>query len=281
MKRILTIQDISCFGKCSITIALPVISAMGVETAVLPTAVLSTHTMFTDYRKKDLTDTLLPFAEQWKDNGITFDAIYTGYLGTPDAAEAAVKVVEMLRRDDTLVFVDPVIGDHGKPYAGIGREYTACLDRLASMADHIVPNITEACLMTGSEYRAEYDQEYIDGLAREICRSGARSCVVTGVSFAQNTTGFYGFDKRAGKAFSYQNSKIEASYHGTGDLFASTAVGALVLGMSPDKAFRTAADFTALTIAETMRRSEDRRFGICFETVLPALLGMLEENLKK
>ena len=169
MKRILTIQDISCFGKCSITIALPVISAMGVETAVLPTAVLSTHTMFTDYRKKDLTDTLLPFAEQWKDNGITFDAIYTGYLGTPDAAEAAVKVVEMLRRDDTLVFVDPVIGDHGKPYAGIGREYTACLDRLASMADHIVPNITEACLMTGSEYRAEYDQEYIDGLAREIC----------------------------------------------------------------------------------------------------------------
>ena len=135
--------------------------------------------------------------------------------------------------------------------------------------------------MTGSEYRAEYDQEYIDGLAREICRSGARSCVVTGVSFAQNTTGFYGFDKRAGKAFSYQNSKIEASYHGTGDLFASTAVGALVLGMSPDKAFRTAADFTALTIGETMRRSEDRRFGICFETVLPALLGMLEENLKK
>ena len=281
MKRILTIQDISCFGKCSITIALPVLSAMGVETAVLPTAVLSTHTMFADYHKKDLTDTLLPFAEQWKNNGITFDAIYTGYLGTPDAADAAVKIIEMLRREDTMVLVDPVIGDHGKPYAGISGKYTACLDRLASMADYIVPNITEACLMTGIEYRTEYDEEYIDRIAGGVCRSGARNCVVTGVSFAENTVGFYGFDRVLGKAFSYQHSKIGASYHGTGDLFASTAAGALVLGMSPYKAFRTAADYTALTIDATLLNAQDRRFGIAFESVLPELMRMLGENLKK
>lgn len=281
MKRILTIQDISCLGKCSITIALPVISAMGVETAVLPTAVLSTHTMFADYKKKDLTDTLLPFAEQWQNNGISFDAIYTGYLGTPAAADAAVKIIEMLKRENTMVLVDPVIGDHGKPYAGIPGAYTASLERLASMADYIVPNITEACLMTGTGYRTEYDEAYIETLAGGVCRSGARNCVVTGVSFAKNTVGFYGFNRTRGKVFSYQNSKIGASYHGTGDLFASTAAGALVLGMSPLKAFRTAADFTALTIDATLQNAQDRRFGISFESVLPELIRMLDENFKK
>ena len=169
MKRILTIQDISCFGKCSITIALPVLSAMGIETAVLPTALLSTHTMFPDYIKMDLTDMILSFAKQWKDNGAAFDAIYTGYLGTVEDIELVMNVIDLFRDEDTLLFVDPVFGDHGRAYAGISEDYAAHCSELCRAADYAVPNITEACLMTGMEYKEKYDESYITELAQRVC----------------------------------------------------------------------------------------------------------------
>ena len=153
MKKILTIQDISCFGKCSITIALPVISAMGVETVILPTAVLSTHTMFKNFTVKDLTDQLMPIAQHWKNEGITFDAIYTGYLGSAEEIEIAKTIFDMFRSEDTLIFIDPVMADNGKLYPAFDEAYAKLNAGLCQKADIIVPNITEACFMTDTADR--------------------------------------------------------------------------------------------------------------------------------
>ena len=151
MKRILTIQDISCLGKCSITVALPVISAMGVETTILPTAVLSTHTMFQNFTVKDLTDQLVPITEHWKKEGIHFDAIYTGYLGSDEEIEIVKKIFADFGGDDTLIFVDPVMADHGKLYPAFDEAYAKHNASLCGAADIIVPNLTEACFMTDAE----------------------------------------------------------------------------------------------------------------------------------
>ena len=275
MKRILTIQDISCFGKCSITIALPVLSAMGIETAVLPTALLSTHTMFPDYIKMDLTDMILSFAKQWKDNGAAFDAIYTGYLGTVEDIELVMNVIDLFRDEDTLLFVDPVFGDHGRAYAGISEDYGAHCSELCRTADYAVPNITEACLMTGMEYKEKYDESYIAELAQRVCAMGAANAIVTGVSYTGGTIGYQGLNRRTGQAFSYRNKKIEISYHGTGDLFSAAAAGALICAKRPELAFRIAADYTAETIRVTKEDSDDPRYGIHFESTIPDLLGMM------
>ena len=279
MKRILTIQDISCFGRCSTTIALPVLSAMGIETTVLPTAILSTHTMFKDYIKRDLTDTILPFAKQWKDNGVSFDAIYTGYLGTAKDIELVMNVIDLFRNKNTLLFVDPVFGDHGRTYAGISEDYAAHCAQLCGKADYAVPNITEACLMTGTEYKEEYDEDYIVKLADRVCGLGAAAAIVTGVSYSCGKIGYYGLNRKSGKAFSYQNQKIDVSYHGTGDLFSAAAAGALVCGKEPENAFMIAADYTAETIRVTKEDSDDPRFGIHFESTIPDLIRIMGNNL--
>ena len=284
MKRILTIQDISCFGKCSTTIALPVLSAMGIETAVLPTAVLSTHTMFKDYIKRDLTDTILPFAKQWKDNGVTFDAIYTGYLGNVKDIELVMNVIDLFRDEDTMLFVDPVFGDHGRAYAGISEDYGMHCAELCRIADYAVPNITEACLMTGTEYKEEYDEDYIVKLAERVCGLGAANAIVTGVSYSGGMIGYQGVNRSSGHAYSYQNRMVDVSYHGTGDLFSAVAAGALACRKGPEFAFRIAADYTAETIRVTKEDSEDPRYGIHFESTIPSLLrlmGKQEEEFAK
>ena len=240
MKRILTIQDISCFGRCSTTIALPVLSAMGIETTVLPTAILSTHTMFKDYIKRDLTDTILSFAKQWKDNGVSFDAIYTGYLGTAKDIELVMNVIDLFRNKNTLLFVDPVFGDHGRTYAGISEDYAAHCAQLCGKADYAVPNITEACLMTGTEYKEEYDEEPTKGKDTELL---------------------------------IDPDKPEEIYE------VEAAAGALVCGKEPENAFMIAADYTAETIRVTKEDSDDPRFGIHFESTIPDLIRIMGNNL--
>ena len=180
MKKILTIQDISCFGKCSTTIALPVISAMGVETVILPTAVLSTHTMFKNFTVKDLTDQLLPIAEHWKSEGITFDAIYTGYLGSAEEIEIVKQIFRMFKTEDTMIFIDPVMADNGKLYPAFDEAYAALNAGLCAEADIIVPNITEACFMTGTEYKEVYDEAYVLDLLHKLAALGAKTVVLTG-----------------------------------------------------------------------------------------------------
>ncbi len=280
MKRILTIQDISCLGKCSITVALPVLSAMGVETVILPTAVLSTHTMFQNFTVKDLTDQLLPITNHWKNEGVTFDAIYTGYLGSAEEIDIAKHIFDEFGTEDNVIFVDPVMADNGKLYPAFDESYAAQNATLCGRADVIVPNITEACLMTGTEYREQYDADYIRELLQKLSALGAKLTVVTGVSLSPGKTGVMGFDRRTGEYFTYQNDRVDASYHGTGDIFSSVCIGALMRGLDMNEAMKLAADYTADTIRVTLENPRKPWYGVDFEATIPHLVNALARVAK-
>ena len=279
MKRVLTIQDISCLGKCSVTVALPVISAMGIETVILPTAVLSTHTMFKNFTVKDLTDQLMPIVEHWKSEGVEFDAIYTGYPGSAEEIEIAKKIFEMFKSDDTLVFIDPVMADNGKLYPAFDEAYAKLNAGLCGAADIIVPNLTEACFMTDTEYKEEYDEDYVKELLGKLAALGSKVVVLTGISLSEGKTGVYGLDTRTNEYFIYQNDKVDAAYHGTGDIFASVAVGGLVRGLSRERAFALAADYTADTIRVTKQDPKEPWYGVNFEETIPQLVSRLTVDL--
>ena len=280
MKKILTIQDISCLGKCSLTVALPVISAMGVETVILPTAVLSTHTMFKNFTVKDLMDQLIPITDHWKAEGVKFDAIYTGYLGSAEEIEIVKHIFDEFKTDDTLIFIDPVMADNGKLYPAFDEKYAKENALLCGKADIIVPNITEACFMTDTEYKEEYDESYIRELLQKLAALGAKKVVLTGVSLSEGKTGVYGLDAATGETFIYQNDRVDASFHGTGDIFASVSVGALTRGLSQEEAFKLAADYTADTIRATLDNPEKPWYGVDFEATIPELVDTLREYVK-
>ena len=272
MKKVLTIQDISCLGKCSLTIALPIISALGSETVILPTAVLSTHTMFQNFTCKDLSDQIEPIENHWKSEGVTFDAIYTGYLGTIEQIDQIKELFRTFRSENTLIFVDPVMADNGKLYPAFDMDYVKKNAELCAEADIIVPNITEASLMTGMEYREEYDEEYIKEMLQKLNGLGARISVLTGVSLEEGKTGVMGYDGETGEYYVYQNKRIDAVYHGTGDLFSSTCVGEIMRGKDWRDAMRIAADYTARTIEVTLENPEKPWYGVDFEATIPELL---------
>lgn len=276
MKRVLTIQDISCLGKCSLTIALPVISAMGVETVILPTAVLSTHTMFKNFTCKDLSDQIEPITAHWRSEGVTFDAIYTGYLGTAEQIDQMKELFRTFRGEQTQIIVDPVMADNGKLYAAFDMAYARKNAELCAEADIIVSNITEAAFMTGMEYREEYGEDYIREMLERLSGLGARISVLTGVSLKEGQTGVMGLDRETGEYFVYQNRRINASYHGTGDLFSSTCVGAMMRGKTWQEAMKMAADYTARTIEVTLENPRKPWYGVDFETTLPELVRAME-----
>ena len=275
MKRILTIQDISCFGKCSLTVALPLLSAMGIETAILPTAVLSTHTLFKGYTCKDLSDQLTPIADHWKREGITFDAIYTGYLGTEEEIDTVIGIINTFRNDHTLVFIDPAMGDNGKLYPAFNEHYAKKNADLCAVADIADPNITEAAFLTGLPYRETYEEEYVRELLLALAALGTKTPILTGVSLSEGKTGAMGYDSAKKEFFHYQNDRIPAAYHGTGDIFSSVLAGAFVLGIERTGALKTAADYTALTIAKTLENPENPWYGGDFEATIPDLVKAL------
>ena len=275
MKRILTIQDISCFGKCSLTVALPLLSAMGIETAILPTAVLSTHTLFKGYTCKDLSDQLTPITDHWKREGITFDAIYTGYLGTEEEIDTVIGIINTFRNDHTLVFIDPAMGDNGKLYPAFNEHYAKKNADLCAVADIADPNITEAAFLTGLPYRETYEEEYVRELLLALADLGTKTPILTGVSLSEGKTGAMGYDSTKKEFFHYQNDRIPAAYHGTGDIFSSVLAGAFVLGIERTGALKTAADYTALTIAKTLENPENPWYGVDFEATIPDLVKAL------
>lgn len=272
MKRILTIQDISCVGKCSLTVALPIISAMGVETAILPTAVLSTHTMFSNFTYKDLTDQIKPITAHWKKEGISFDAIYTGYLGSFEQIALMKELFQEFKTEKNLIFVDPAMADNGKLYSGFNETFAREMAGLCSQADLIVPNLTEASLMTGTEYKEIYREEEIKELLKRLSDLGARISILTGVSLSEGMTGVMGYDRETGEYDFYEHGKHPVSYHGTGDIFSSTCVGALTGGRGWKEAIRIAADYTSECIRLTCDDEKSRPYGVNFEEALPFLL---------
>lgn len=276
MKRILTIQDISCFGKCSLTVALPLLSAMGVETVILPTAVLSTHTLFKGFTCRDLSDQLTPITDHWKREGITFDAIYTGYLGTEEEIDTVIGIIRTFGNDHTLVFVDPAMGDNGKLYPAFNEHYARKNADLCAVADIADPNITEAAFLTGLPYCEQYTEDYIREMLLALAKLGTKTPILTGVSLSEGKTGAMGYDTEKKTFFSYQNDRIPAAYHGTGDIFSSVLAGAFVLGIERTEALKIAADYTALTIAETVKNPENPWYGVDFEKTIPVLVDELK-----
>ena len=276
MKRIVTIQDISCVGKCSLTVALPIISAMGVETAILPTAVLSTHTMFSGFTCKDMTDQIIPIAEHWKKEQFAFDAIYTGYLGSFEQIEIVSKFFDDFKTPSNLIVVDPVMADNGKLYPAFDEAYAKENAKLCGKADLIVPNITEGSFLTGMPYRTEYDRKYITDMLGALAQLGAKYVALTGVSFEEGKIGVMGLNTEDGSYFEYYTEHVPVSFHGTGDIFSSVVVGALTRGKSLPEAFQIASDYTKETIAYTWRTSGAGGYGVDFEVTLPGLVTMMQ-----
>jgi len=272
-KRILTIQDISCVGQCSLTVALPIISACGIECSVLPSAVLSTHTAgFKGYTFRDLSDDMPSIRQHWESEGIKFDAIYTGYLGSTKQIEYVSDIFEKTTGCNGEIFVDPAMGDGGKLYPGFDMEYASAMATLCAKADYIIPNITEACFMTGVEYKEEYDREYIDLVINKLTEIGCKNIILTGISYEKGKTGIVVFEN--GKYSYYEHDFLDGSCHGTGDIYASAFVGAKVRGKSAYEAAKIAADYAVECIRETMKM-ENHWYGAAFEPVLSKLIERL------
>jgi len=275
MKRIVTVQDISCVGKCSLTVALPIISAMGVETAILPTAVLSTHTMFSEFTCKDLSDQIEPITAHWQREGITFDAIYTGYLGSFAQIDLMKTFFDTFKTEHNLIFVDPAMADNGKLYPAFDEAFARHMATLCAKADVIVPNITEACFMTDTEYREQYDEDYVRMLLQKLAALGTKICILTGVSLEEGKTGAMGLDTEKNRWFRYSHEKLPVSFHGTGDVFSSTCLGAIVRGCSWEQAVQIAADYTAECIRLTLQDPAKPWYGVNFEEAIPYLLNKI------
>lgn len=272
-KKILTIQDISCLGQCSLTVALPVISACGVEACVLPSAVLSTHTGgFTGYTFRDLTEDMPAIKDHWVKENITFSAIYTGYLGSTKQIDYVADIFEATAAPDSYKIVDPAMADNGKLYPGFDEAFVQAMKGLCGKADYVVPNLTEACFLTDTEYKTEYDQDYIQEILHKLTALGCKNVIFTGVSYEEGKTGVVVYEN--GQYAYYEHEKLPNSCHGTGDIYASAFVGSLVRGKSSYEAAKIAADYVVECIKETAKLP-NHWYGAAFEPVLGKLIEAL------
>lgn len=279
MKRIITIQDISCVGKCSLTVALPVISSMGVEACVLPTAVLSNHTAFSGFTFRDLTQDIEPICQQWKKEKLHFDAIYTGYLGSFEQIDLMFKLISDFGGKDTLTIVDPCMADNGKLYSGFTTEFAAKMAELCGKADVIVPNLTEASYLLGIPYKESgYDKDYVEKLLKDLSETGAKKVVLKGVDFNNGKLGIATYDSITDDINWYFHEKMPERFHGTGDIFASVLTGAIMRNFPLDKACRLAADFVVESIKKTLEHPDYNWYGVDFESAIPFLLKRVAEE---
>ena len=277
MKRVVTIQDISCFGKCSLTVALPLISAMGIECAIIPTAVLSTHTGgFTGFTFTDLTEDIPKIADHWGKYDLKFDTIYTGYLGSTKQIDYVIDFIEKFKGESTLVCIDPAMADKGKLYTGFDSDFPSHMARLCAKADIIVPNITEACFMTGTEYKESYDESYIKELLKKLTDLGCPKAVLTGVKYEKETQGATLYDSTTGEYYTYLGEQMPRDFHGTGDTFASIFAGALTHGLDVKASLNIAVDFTVECIRTTIPFADVHPYGPMFEKCIPYLVERLK-----
>lgn len=275
--RILTIQDISCLGQVSGTAALPILSACGHETCLLPTAVLSNHTAarFGGFTFRDLTEDIPGILAQWQREQITFDGICTGYLASIRQIELVRQAFGSLAAPGCVRIIDPAMADHGKLYTGFDDAFAEAMKGLCREADLLLPNITEACLLTGTEYREQYDRAWIEALLDRVEALGPSAVILTGVSYDPELTGV--MLRQKGQSAYYPHLKIGTARHGTGDIFAAALAGSYLAGRSLYDAARTAANFTSLCIRNTLD-DPDHWYGVKFETALPWLIRELHEE---
>ncbi|MDR2469694.1 MAG: pyridoxamine kinase [Tannerella sp.] len=277
-KRVAAIQDISGFGKCSLTVALPVLSAAGIETSVVPSAVLSTHTGgFTNFTYRDLTDDLHPFMKHWQSLDITFDAIYSGFLGSFEQIEILSEFFDTFGTSENIILVDPVMADNGELYKIFTPDFATAMRTLCRKADIIVPNITEACLLAGEPYAdGPYSEPYIRSLLKKLSDMGPNQIVLTGVFFNDRELGAATWERATDSMTCQMAEKIPGYYHGTGDVFGSALLAALLNGFDLPSATRIAVRYTVTAIRRTHEAQTDPRFGVDFERSIPSLLKELK-----
>ena len=242
MKRIVTIQDISCFGRCSQTVAIPIISALGIETIPLPTAVLSTHTgEFKDYTFLPLCDEVKKITSHWKKEQLKFDAIYIGYIGSKSQAEFLIDFIDDFADENTVVYLDPAMADNAELYSGLDDEYVDIIRRLCANADIISPNIYEAMLLVNGECHKDYtdeDVEYIEKSITALCPK----VIITGVHKNDEILTI-GIDTTKNSKEIKKNKKIDGMFYGTGDIFSSVFIGCYIKGLGFYESISTADEF--------------------------------------
>ncbi len=278
LKRVLAAHDISCFGKCSLTVALPIISACGVETTILPTAVLSTHTGgFTGFTYRDLTEDITPIIDHFKTLPIEFDGVYTGFLGSFEQIEIMKETFARVKGDNTLILVDPVMADHGKLYSIFDNKFPLKMKELCQSADIVIPNITEALFMLEKDFvKGPYTKEFIEELLQDLKSIGFKKIVLTGVYFDNEKLGAATFDTETNIIEYLMAEKIEGFYHGTGDVFGSALLGALMNDYTLAESTQIAVDFVCECIRKTHNAGTDVRFGVNFEQSLDVLLNAIK-----
>lgn len=274
--KILTIQDISCFGQCSITVALPIVSAFGIETAILPSAVLSTHTAgFTDFTVRDLTDDLPEIRKHWEKEEIYFDAIYTGFIASIEQLDYIKNIIDSRLKPGGIVFVDPAMADHGEFYNGFDQEFADKMGELCKLGDYILPNTTEACYILHRAWKEEFTREEMLEIANELSQFTKRHVILKGDTNEEGKLGMIVLDKDESSCEIAYNDKIDYVSHGTGDVFASAFVGSIMRDKSPTKAAQIAGEFTKRAIEKTVG-DENHKYGVKFEQVILDLNDLLK-----
>lgn len=279
--RILAINDISCVGKCSLTVALPIISACGVTCDILPTAILSTHTGgFQGYTFRDLSEDIPAILAHWKSLHLQYDIIISGYLGSIDQIEMVKQVKKDLLKEGGLFVVDPVMGDNGILYSHFDQHFVDEMKGLCKIADVIVPNLTEACFLTDTKYESVTEKDYPTILSKlkKLCpRPSVTGCDEVRDGSVRSAV-FYTDEK--GELKSYATEKIEGAFHGAGDVYASALVGALARGIDMDKAVEISAEFTKNSIAQTKKDGTEARYGLNSESQMLAFLENIDKAAK-
>ena len=278
-KTVAAIHDISGMGKCSLTGAIPVLSAAGISVATMPTAVLSTQTGgISGYTYRDLTEDLRPFMEHWKALGKTFDAVYSGFLGSETQIDIVSDFLKNFSREGTLYLCDPAMGDNGELYSVFDNNFVKAMKRLCSNADIIVPNFTEAFFLLDKEYfPAPYTKDFTESVLNELAdRYNAKYIVLTGVDFDGKSVGAASLDVATGKITYSLRPRVDGMFHSTGDLFASSLLGGILNGFTVNEATEKAIDFTVNAINKTVELGGDSRFGLSFELCLPDYMRSLE-----
>lgn len=274
-KRIAVIQDLSCIGRCSLAVAMSVLPVMGVETAVLPTAILSAHTAFDSFTFLDFTPEAEKIMNEWQKHKLRFDAIYIGYLGSLRLIDLTARFIANFRETDTQVILDPAFGDHGKLYTGFDDAYVQGMKALCREADIILPNVTEACFLLDIPYSEQEDlTQRLHERAGEMIGGRLRDVLITSCRFPGRQTGLICVGENA---FSYPHEQLSMACHGSGDLFASVFSGLMMRCSDVRRAARAAADFTFDCIRNSMVCPDHRWYGVDYETMLPDLVRRLKE----